>query len=162
MAKHTRAGGVRFLILIIGIIFACGGFYFLGNGIHTYINQFEQDDWCLSTATVINVNEYYKSHKSRSKSYDIIYQYEAENNIYTNTIYRTNSARKLGDTFEIKYNPAMPSESTQYTKPTFGIVVSGFFAFLLFGYIGFRMIKTALYRAKIQWNLFPFRWKNRN
>lgn len=157
MEKHMRTNKVRFLILIIGIIFACGGLYFLLNGIHTYINQFEQEDWCVSTATVINVNEYYKSHKSRSKSYDIIYQYEAENNIYTNTIYRTNSARKLGDTFEIKYNPAMPSESTQYTEPTFGVVVSGVFAFLLFGYIGFRMIKAALYEAKIQWHLLPFK-----
>lgn len=158
MAKHTRTGRVRFLILIIGIIFACGGLYFLIDGIHTYINQFEQEDWCVSTATVINVNEYYyRNHKC----YDIIYQYETENNIYTNKIYRTNSARTLGDTFEIKYNPIAPNESTQYIEPTFGVVVSGFLAFFLFGYIGFRMIKTALYEAKIQWHLLPFKWKNR-
>lgn len=153
MVKQKETKKVRFLILTIGIIFVCGGIYFLINGIHTYINQIDQENWCVSTATVINVNEYRSGHKRRSKCYDIIYQYEAENNIYTDTIYRTNSAKKLGDTFEIKYNPIAPNESTQYTEPNFGVVVSGFFAFLLFGYIGFSMIKSALPEEKIRWRL---------
>lgn len=59
-------------------------------------------------------------------------------------IYRSNAPKKLGEAIEIKYNPNAPEESTRHLEPTFGIVVSGIVGFIIFGLIGFRMIRSSL------------------
>lgn len=153
MAKKKQSKRIQIILLIVGILFAFGGIYFLFNGINTYINQFKQKDWPVTTATVIDVDEYrssrrHRSYRSRSTSYNILYQYEAEGNIYTGKIYRNNAPKELGETFEIKYNPDAPEESTRYLEPTFGIVISGIIGFMIFGFIGFRTIQNALPKKK--------------
>lgn len=148
MEKQKQSKRIQIILFVAGFIFACGGIHFLVNGINTYINQFAQKDWSVTTATVINVDEYYSGHKSRSTRYNILYQYEAEGNVYTGEIYRNNASKKLGETFEIKYNPDAPKESTRYLEPTFGIVVSSVIGFIVFGFIGFRMIRSALPKKK--------------
>lgn len=147
MAKKTRTKRVQVLVLIVGIVFACGGVYFLINGICTYVNQFKQDAWPVATATVINVDKYRSGHKGRSERYDIIYQYETDSDIFTGTVYRSNSAKNIGDTFKVKYNPDAPNESTVYTEPTLGFVISGILAFIIFGFIGFHLIRGAFGRS---------------
>lgn len=144
MAKQKQSKRIQIILLVAGFIFACGGIYLLVNGINTYINQFDQKDWPVTTATVINVDEYRSGHKSRSTRYNILYQYEAEGNVYTGEIHRNNAPQKLGETFEIKYNPSEPEESTRYLEPTFGIVVSSLIGFGIFGFVGYRMIRSAL------------------
>lgn len=151
MAKQKQSKRIQIILFVAGFIFACGGIYLLVNGINTYINQFDQKDWSITTATVINVDEYRSGHghKSRSTRYNILYQYEAEGNVYTGEIYRNNAPKKLlGETFEIKYNPDAPEESTRYLEPTFGIVVSSVIGFIIFGFIGFRMIRSTLPKKK--------------
>lgn len=148
MAKQKQSKLIQTILFVAGLIFACGGIYLLVNGINTYINQFDQKDWSVTTATVINVDEYHSGHKSQSTRYNILYQYEAEGNVYTGKIYRNNAPKKLGETFEIKYNPDAPDESTRYLEPTFGIVVSNVIGFIVFGFIGFRMIRSTLPKKK--------------
>lgn len=148
MAKQKQSERIQIILFAAGFIFACGGIYLLVNGINTYINQFDQKDWSVTTATVINVDEYRIGHKSRSTRYNILYQYEAQGNVYTGEIYGSNAPKKLGETFEIKYNPDAPEESTRYLEPTFGIVVSSVIGFIIFGFIGFRMIQSTLPKKK--------------
>ena len=144
MKKHKQSKQIQVVLFIAGFIFACGGIYLLINGINTYINQFDQKDWPVTTATVINVDEYRSGHKSRSTRYNIIYQYEADENIYTGEIYRNNSSKKIGETFEIKYIPENPGVSTRYLEPSFGIVVSGLIGFIIFGFMGYCIMRKAL------------------
>ena len=144
MAKQKQSKRIRIILFAAGFIFVCGGIYVLVSGIKTYINQFEQKQWPVATAIVINVDEYYSGHKSRSIRYNILYQYEAEGNVYTGEISRNNTSKKLGETFEIKYNPDVLAESTHYLEPVFGIAVSSVIGFIIFGLAGSRMIRSAL------------------
>lgn len=148
MAKQKQSKRIQFILFTGGIIFACGGIYLLAGGINTYLNQFEQKDWPIATAVVINVDEYRSGHKSRTTRYNILYQYETENDVYTGKIHGMNAPKKLGETFKIKYNPNAPEESTHFLKPTFGIVVSNAIGFIIFGLIGLRMIQSALPKKK--------------
>lgn len=149
MAKQKQSKRIQIILFVAGFIFACGGIYLLVNGINTYVNQFEQKDWPVTTATVINVDKYRSGHKSHHNTYyNIIYQYEADGNVYTGGIYRVNAPKNLSETFEIRYNPDAPEESTRYLEPTFGIVISGVIGFIIFGFIGFRMIRSTLPKKK--------------
>lgn len=147
MAKQKQSKRIL-IILFAGLIFACGGIYFLVSGINTYVNQFGQKNWPVTTAAVIKVDEYRSGHKSRNKRYDILYRYEVGGNVYTGEIFRNNAPKKLGETFEIKYNPDAPEESTRYLEPTFGIVVSSVIGFIIFGFAGYRMIRSTLPKKK--------------
>lgn len=144
MKKQKKSIRIQIIVFAAGFIFTCGGIYLLVRGINTYINQFDQKDWSVVTATVTNVDETYRGHKSRAIYYNILYQYEAEGNVYMGKIYNNNAPKRLGATFEIKYNPDKPAESTQYLEPSFGIVVSGILGFIIFGFTGYRMIRTVL------------------
>lgn len=148
MDKPKKSIRIQIILFAVGFIFACGGIYLFVSGLNTYINQFNQKDWPVVTATVINVDETYRSRKSRATYYNILYQYEAEGNIYMGKIYNNNAPKRLGETFEIKYNSNKPAESTQYLEPTFGIVVSGILGLIIFGFIGYRMIRTVLPKKK--------------
>lgn len=101
------------------------------------MGQFEQTDWEVTTATVINVEAHRTvRHNLRDSSYDIYYQYEAGGNVYTGVIYRLNAGRKVGETFDVKYDPEAPQNATHYLELTSGFVVSGLFGFVVFGAIG--------------------------
>lgn len=148
MAKQKQSKRIQIILFTAGFLFVCGGIYLLVGGINTYINQFDQKKWSVTTAAVINVDAYSSGWKSRSTYYNIIYQYEAESNVYTGEIHGNNAPKKLGETFEVKYNPEAPEESTQYLEPTFGIPVSSVIGFIIFGFVGYRMIRRALPKKK--------------
>ena len=152
MAKR-QSKLVQGILLAVGIIFICGAVYFFVHGINTYIQQFDQKDWKVTTATVINVDERRKSsggrHTTHHTVYDIYYQYEAEGNIYTDAIYGVNTGMKYGETFDIKYNPEAPQNSTHYLEPTWGFVISGVFGCIVFGTIGLYMVRNALFKGYV-------------
>lgn len=151
MTKRKQSRRIQIILFVAGFIFSCGGIYFLINGISTYINQFDQNDWTVTTATVINVDEYRDGHRGRrSTRYNILYQYEAGGNVFTGEIRGNNAPKELGETFEIKYNPDAPEKSTRYLKPTFGITVSSVIGFIVFGSAGLRMIQSALPKKKLK------------
>ncbi len=149
MGKRKQSKAVRVVLLAAGSLFICASIYFLVHGIQNYVRQFEQTDWEITTATVINVEANRTVRRNhRVSSYDIYYQYEAEENIYTGVIYRVNARRKVGETFDVKYDPDAPQDSTHYLEPTSGFVVSGFFGFVIFGAIGLRMIQSSFPKRK--------------
>lgn len=148
MAKQKQSKWIQIILFTAGFIFACGGIYLLYAGISKYLNQFSQKDWPVTTATVINVDEYRSGHKSRSTRYNIFYRYEAEADVFTGEIHGINAPKEPGETFDIKYNPDTPEESTQYLEPAFGIAVSSVIGFIIFEFTGFRMIQSTLPKKK--------------
>lgn len=130
-----------------GIILICFGTAFLLIGITGYMRQLGQKDWPVGTATVMNVERRTESkgsrhgYRHRRTVYDISYQYEANGNIYTGEIKKSSTPKKPGETFSIKMNPDMPDSSVEYTEPSLAPVLSGVVVFIVFGFIGFRMIQ---------------------
>ncbi len=147
MGKRNQSKSVKVVLLAAGIVFICASIYFLFHGIYSYAKQFDQRDWKTTTATVVNVDRRRNGHH-RNYRYDIYYQYEAGGNVYNGAIYGINAPRKVGKTFDVKYDPEAPQDSTQYLEPTFGIVVSGLLGLVIFGGIGLRMVKNALPKSK--------------
>lgn len=152
MVKRKQSKLIQAIIAIAGLLFLSAAIYTLVYDVNTYIQQFRQRDWPAATATVIHVNKRIESSAGRSHArrtvYDIFYQYEAEGNVYTDAIYGINAGRQYGETFEIKYNPAAPQDSTHYLEPTFGFVVSGVLGFLFFGFAGSMMVRSVLPKRK--------------
>lgn len=134
-------------IPIFSIIIICFGIAFFVMGITGYIQQLGQRDWSVATATVINVDKRTESgggrhgHRSHRTVYDILYQYEANGNVYTGEIVKSNAPKKLGETLEIKFDPDAPENSTKYLEPSPGFLVSGIIALLVSGLIAFRIIR---------------------
>ena len=132
-----------------GVILICFGIAFLIIGITGYLQQLGQKDWPMETATVINVDQRTESsgsrhgYRHRRTVYDITYQYEANGNVYTGEILKSSTPKKLGETFSIKFNPDTPNSSVEYTEPSLVPVLSGLAAFIVFGFIGFRMIQKS-------------------
>ena len=141
-------------IPIFGIVFIFFGFSSLIIGITRYTEQLGQRDWSVATATVISVDERTETsggrhgHRSYHTVYDILYQYEANGNVYTGEIVKSNTPKSLGETLEIKFDPDAPENSTKYLEPYPGIVVSSVIGFIIFGLIGYRMIRGPLLKKK--------------
>ena len=127
---------------------------FLIIGITGYLQQLGQKDWPMETAAVINVDQRTESsgsrhgYRHRRTVYDITYQYEANGNVYTGEIFEKQYTKKLGETFSIKFNPDTPNSSVEYTEPSLVPVLSGLAAFIVFGFIGFRMIQKSFTKNK--------------
>lgn len=153
MAKKKQSKWVRGILFAAGIIFICAGVYFFIHGIHTYIQQVGQWDWQVTTATVINVDERRKSgggrhNRSHRTVYDIYYQYEADGDLYTDVIYGVNAGKKYGESFDIKYDPKAPQNSTHNLQPAPGAVVSGVLGALVFGAAGLYLARSAVFKKK--------------
>lgn len=133
-------------IPIFGIAFLFFAISFLAIELSGYVRQLGQRDWSVATATVINVDERTETgggrhgHRSYHIVYDILYQYEANGNVYTGEILKNNVPKKLGETLEIKYNPDAPENSTTALEPAPGKIVMGVIMFIVFGLLGCRMI----------------------
>lgn len=134
--------------LIFGIFVLCFGIAFFVMGMVGYMQQVDQRDWSVATATVINVDRRRESsgaphgYRNYRTVYDILYQYEANENIYMGEILKANAPKKLGETFPIKFNPNAPEESTKYLEPSLGFLISGIATLIAaFGLIGFFMIR---------------------
>lgn len=152
MVQRKQSRFIQAVLFIAGFTFVCGAVYFFVHGIQTYIQQLDQRDWAVTTAKVIYVDERIESSGTRSRThhkvYDIFYQYEAGENVYTGTIYGVNTGKDYGETFDIKYDPDSPKDSTHYLKPTAGSIVSGILGFLIFGLVGSFMMRNALSQKK--------------
>lgn len=141
-------------IPIFGIAFLFFAISFLAIELSGYIRQLGQRDWSVATATVINVDERTETgggrhgHRSHRTVYDILYQYQANGNVYTGEILKNNVPKKLGETLEIKYDPDAPENSTTALEPAPGKIVMGVIMFIVFGLLGCRMIWGPLVKKK--------------
>lgn len=146
---------------IIGIIFAVAGLYFIFQNINGFVETCNQKDWETATATVVNVQQRYESHGIHSRPsklvYDVFYEYTVDGKIYSGTVYGTaDYSKKVGTSFEVKYNPLSPGESTHILSPSvpnliFGIAVSIVYILLsliITGVIKFKHIHSVFNKHK--------------
>lgn len=150
MGQKKQTKVARGILFLGGILFLCAAIYFLVYDVAMYAKQFGQRDWKETTATVTQVNERWESsgRHGHHTDYDIYYRYEVEGQTYTGAILDVNAGKPVGATFPVKYDPAAPQVSTHYLKPTFGFVVSGLIGAVIFGAIGYRMVRTSFPKKK--------------
>ena len=116
--KYFRFMGLVMLIVGIGLIV---------DGIGDYADQSHQKDWISIEATVTDVSSQVVRYPTKGRSrtyYTIVYEYEANGEIYTGSIGHLLSPRLVGDTITVKYDPEMPEENTAILSPnTHNLVV---------------------------------------
>ena len=109
--KCFRFMGLVMLIVGIGLIV---------DGIGDYADQSHQKDWISIEATVTDVSSQVVRYPTKGRSrtyYTIVYEYEANGEIYTGSIGHLLSPRLVGDTITVKYDPEMPEENTTILSP---------------------------------------------
>lgn len=109
--KYFRFMGLVMLIVGIGLIV---------DGIGDYADQSHQKDWISIEATVTDVSSQVVRYPTKGRSrtyYTIVYEYEANGEIYTGSIGHLLSPRLVGDTITVKYDPKMPEENTTILSP---------------------------------------------
>ena len=109
--KYFRFMGLVMLIVGIGLIV---------DGIGDYADQSHQKDWISIEATVTDVSSQVVRYPTKGRSrtyYTIVYEYEANGEIYTGSIGHLLSPHLVGDTITVKYDPEMPEENTTILSP---------------------------------------------
>lgn len=109
--KYFRFMGLVMLIVGIGLIV---------DGIGDYADQSHQKDWISIEATVTDVSSQVVRYPTKGRSrtyYTIVYEYEANGEIFTGSIGHLLSPRLVGDTITVKYDPEMPEENTTILSP---------------------------------------------
>ena len=109
--KYFRIMGLVMLIVGIGLI---------ADGIGNYVDQSRQKGWITTAATVTDASSQVVRYPTKGRSrtyYTIVYEYEANGEIYTGSIGHLLSPRLVGDTITVKYDPEMPEENTTILSP---------------------------------------------
>ena len=109
--KYFRFMGLVMLIVGIGLIV---------DGIGDYADQSHQKDWISIEATVTDVSSQVVRYPTKGRSrtyYTIVYEYEANGEIYTGSIGHLLSPHLIGTAITVKYNPEMPEENTAILSP---------------------------------------------
>lgn len=109
--KYFRFMGYVMMIVGIGLIV---------DGIGDYADQSHQKDWISIEATVTDASSQVVRYPTKGRSrtyYTIVYEYEANGEIYTGSIGHLLSPRLVGDTITVKYDPEMPEENTTILSP---------------------------------------------
>lgn len=132
---------IKFVARIVGVVILILGIRMIAEGAITYIEQHQQTDWIVINAEVTDVSSRLKRTKSqygqRSTVYDITYEYEVNEEIYSDEIRSQPTPRLVGDDIKVKYNPDAPEESTTSLSPSVGdLLVFAIFG-LIFSTIGF-------------------------
>ncbi len=131
------------LLTVFGVIFIAAGIYIFISGVYRYINQFTQTDWTVTEAQVTAIQRNSSHGKNRHTSYDVDYRYEADGNVYSNTIYGMSVPKELSEIFPVKYNPGAPENSTHELEPNFSHVSTGILFLVFLGFGGIFMIKRS-------------------
>ena len=109
--EYFRFMGYLMLIVGIGLIV---------DGIGNYVDQSRQKGWITTAATVTDASSQVVRYPTKGRSrtyYTIVYEYEANGEIYTGSIGHLLSPRLVGDTITVKYDPEMPEENTTILSP---------------------------------------------
>lgn len=104
----------------MGLVMLIVGIVLIVNGIKDYAEQSRQKGWITTAATVTDASSQVVRYPTKGRSrtyYTIVYEYEANGEIYTGSIGHLLSPRLVGDTITVKYDPEMPEENTTILSP---------------------------------------------
>lgn len=105
---------------IMGLVMLIVGIGLIVDGIGNYVDQSRQKGWITTAATVTDASSQVVRYPTKGRSrtyYTIVYEYEANGEIYTGSIGHLLSPRLVGDTITVKYDPEMPEENTTILSP---------------------------------------------
>lgn len=104
-----------------GALFLLWGIYTAVFGISQFRQELAQQDWRVSMATVTAVEQRWESsggrHSSSKKVYDVTYEYAVNEESYTGELVGDATPREVGDSFDVKVDPAHPEVSTAILEP---------------------------------------------
>ena len=116
--KQNRKFSLYFRIM--GLVMLIVGIGLIVDGIGNYVDQSRQKGWITTAATVTDASSQVVRYPTKGRSrtyYTIVYEYEANGEIYTGSIGHLLSPRLVGDTITVKYDPEMPEENTAILSP---------------------------------------------
>ena len=116
--KQNRKFSLYFRIM--GLVMLIVGIGLIADGIGNYVDQSRQKGWITTAATVTDASSQVVRYPTKGRSrtyYTIVYEYEANGEIYTGSIGHLLSPRLVGDTITMKYDPEMPEENTTILSP---------------------------------------------
>lgn len=151
--KKVSATSFVAIFRVFGIIVLFLGIRMIGAGIYNYIDEHNQQDWVSTTAYVVDITSEYSSSSRRNSSsarYDITYQYEVDGEKYSDILYNRDKALGLGTPVSIKYDPDMPSDSTDILKPSVHNLTVFLVCGVLIGTAGFFLSGTWALIRKIR------------
>lgn len=105
---------------IMGLVMLIVGIGLIVDGIGNYVDQSRQKGWITTAATVTDASSQVVRYPTKGRSrtyYTIVYEYEANGEIYTGSIGHLLSPRLVGDVITVKYDPEAPEESTTTLSP---------------------------------------------
>lgn len=105
---------------IMGYVMLIVGIGLIVDGIGNYVDQSRQKGWITTAATVTDASSQVVRYPTKGRSrtyYTIVYEYEANGEIYTGSIGHLLSPRLVGDVITVKYDPEAPEESTTTLSP---------------------------------------------
>lgn len=126
----------QWMVKTMGVVFFLAALYFAFQGAAIFVRQMGQRSWVPAEAEVIWVDSRWESRgvrRSRSTLvYDVDYRYTVGGVSYTGGVTGTVMAWQVGDSLEIKYDPAAPERSTDILTPQANALVVnlGFACFL--------------------------------
>lgn len=131
----------RKILALVGVLFGLWGCYCIYFGFSNYQMQQSQKDWPVTDAAAISVERRRESsggrrHSSSRWVYDITYEYTVGGTVYTGEIIGTVSQKEIGESFSIKYDPKVPSVSTDILSPQPDALVANLLGGLFFLAIG--------------------------
>ncbi|WP_177576863.1 DUF3592 domain-containing protein [Hydrogeniiclostridium mannosilyticum] len=124
-AKNQFKTGLPAFFMLAGFVILFVAVPSLFNNLIDYREQLKQVDWIVTDATVRNVEIRTTTGKrshSRSSYHIVYYEYEVDNQIYTEVFIDSGKSKKIGESFEVKYNPEAPEESTYILEPTLSFI----------------------------------------
>lgn len=125
-AKEKIKIGIPAFLVMAGFAILFVAVPSLFNSLIGYQEQLKQVDWTVTDATVSDVEtrtrSVGKNSHSRSTYYIIYYEYEVDNQVYTGVIANQSRSKKIGESFEVKYNPEAPEKSTYILEPTLSFI----------------------------------------
>lgn len=128
-AKKKFKTGIPIFLITAGFIFLITAVIAFWNGSIDYRIQLEQKKWPITNATVSSAEAKVKrssgKYSHRTTYYDIHYDYMIDGQAYTGILEDQYRYKNIGDSFEIRYNPNAPEESTHILKPSKTFIVSG-------------------------------------
>lgn len=128
-AKKQAITKLPAFTITAAVIFLVASFIAFWNGHINFTEQTEQLEWMVTDATVNYIYEYYDAFHSHNGGgatlYDVHYEYYVDGQEYTGIIEGLHASKKVGDRFEIKYNPQKPEEHTLTLEPSTSYIISG-------------------------------------
>ena len=120
----------------IGAVIALVGLYFMYQSISFYVESCDRSDWQAGIARITDVRERYKSSgvgRGGKLVHDVFYEYTVDGEVLSGVIYGTaDYSKKVGGTFEIKYDPQSPGDSTSVLEPSVSGLLTGILGSCLF------------------------------